>query len=248
MEQKNPTCLNCDTPLVGVYCHACGQSSKEGRLTNRRLLIEIPATGLDIERGFMHSIWNLATKPAATIQEYIEGKRIRHYKPFALLLGLLLTYFLLGSWLGWGNDIIKVNEGKDSGLGQFLSNNPQVLSVFSIVFIALGMRLTLFKARYNYAEHLYIHCFVLCVIQIYAIILGPLLVQFIATDIFSAAGVAARVALSCFVYYRMLNKKMNGAIVVLLTFAGYVLSLVFIVLVALGSLIIFFSLFPETAS
>ncbi|MFT5778420.1 MAG: hypothetical protein ACI837_001376 [Crocinitomicaceae bacterium] len=247
MKKENPTCLNCSTPLVGVYCHACGQSSKEGRITNRRLLVEIPATGIDVKRGFAHSIWTLATKPAATIKTYLEGKRVSHYKPFALLLGLLLVYFLIGSWLGWGNDLVEINEGKDSGVGKFLSENPQILSVFSMIFIALGMRLTLFKAGYNYAEHLYIHCFVLIVIQIYAIILGPVIVQFISADIFSVTTVFIQIILSCFVYYKLLHHKMNGAVIVLLTLLGHILSLILIAIVAVGILLLIFSVFPTAA-
>lgn len=54
------------------------------------MLDEIKYTFLHVNKGFVYTIKELFTRPGQSIKEFIEGKRIKHYKP------LLLVFVLAG--------------------------------------------------------------------------------------------------------------------------------------------------------
>ncbi|MBN8832719.1 MAG: DUF3667 domain-containing protein [Sphingomonadales bacterium] len=78
-------CLNCGTPLIGHYCHACGQSGHLHRSIGGFLH--------DILHGVFHfegKIWNtlpmLFFRPGELTRRYIAGERARFVSPIAMFL------------------------------------------------------------------------------------------------------------------------------------------------------------------
>jgi hypothetical protein len=90
-------CLNCDTPLAGDYCHACGQRGHVHRT--------LGSLGHDLLHGILHfegKIWRtlpmLAWRPGDLTRRYIEGERARFVSPLALFLfSVFLLYAVLSS-------------------------------------------------------------------------------------------------------------------------------------------------------
>lgn len=85
-------CLNCDTKLVGPYCHQCGQ---EGHLHRT-----LSAVWHDLLHGVMHfegKLWHtlplLAAKPGELTRRYIHGHRARFISPLALFLFAVFIMF-----------------------------------------------------------------------------------------------------------------------------------------------------------
>jgi hypothetical protein len=85
-------CLNCGTPLVGSYCHACGQHAHVHRT--------LTAFFHDFLHGVLHfegKIWRtlpmLAWKPGELTRRYIDGERARFISPVALFLFSVFLMF-----------------------------------------------------------------------------------------------------------------------------------------------------------
>ena len=92
-------CLNCETPLQGAFCHACGQKAQIHR--------SISGIMHDLVHGVLHldgKLWNtlplLVFKPGRLTREYIEGKRARHVSPMAMFLFSVFLMFAVFQALG----------------------------------------------------------------------------------------------------------------------------------------------------
>jgi len=103
LRKKHPdqpeNCLNCDTLLVGAYCHACGQVGHTHRT--------IGAFGHDLLHGALHfegKFWRtlpmLAFRPGRLTRRYIEGARARFVSPMALFLFSVFLMFAVFTALG----------------------------------------------------------------------------------------------------------------------------------------------------
>lgn len=102
-KEKHPhqpdNCLNCDTPLVGAYCHACGQPGHIHR--------SLGAVGHDLLHGALHfegKFWRtlpmLIFRPGRLTRRYIEGARARFVSPMALFLFSVFLMFAVFQVLG----------------------------------------------------------------------------------------------------------------------------------------------------
>ncbi|GAA0268944.1 DUF3667 domain-containing protein [Alteraurantiacibacter aestuarii] len=92
-------CLNCDTPLIGAYCHACGQHGHVHRT--------IGAFWHDLMHGALHldgKMWRtlplLVLRPGRLTRRYIEGARARFVSPMALFLFSVFLMFAVFQMLG----------------------------------------------------------------------------------------------------------------------------------------------------
>jgi hypothetical protein len=92
------SCANCQTPLTGTFCHACGQRDH----VHRSLL----HLGEEFLHGLLHfdtKAWHtlplLAAKPGKLTREYVQGKRTRYVSPLALFLFMVFFMFFVVSSL-----------------------------------------------------------------------------------------------------------------------------------------------------
>jgi hypothetical protein len=83
-------CLNCSTHFKGNFCPHCGQSATVKRITAAVLLEDIMHFFTHLEKGFLHTTWNLLVKPGFVSLNYLAGKRKKYQKP--------VSYFLI--WTG----------------------------------------------------------------------------------------------------------------------------------------------------
>jgi hypothetical protein len=91
-------CANCETALVGAYCHACGQrTSAHGELSMRRFL----ATGVhevsDVDSVLLRTLRTLLLRPGQLTVDYLAGRRAGRYSPFKLYV-LVSALYLLVAW------------------------------------------------------------------------------------------------------------------------------------------------------
>lgn len=106
------TCKNCSNEFDGHYCNQCGQPAETHEMNVYFLVHDIQHGFFHIEKGILFTIKELFTRPGHSIREYLQGKRVKHFKPISLvlllagILGLLSHYFhvdILG-------DTVKVNS------------------------------------------------------------------------------------------------------------------------------------------
>ena len=92
------TCLNCGAPLLGDYCHDCGQHAHVHR--------SLGAFGHDLLHGVFHfegKIWRtlpmLAWRPGELTRRYIDGQRASFVGPLPLFLFSVFLMFAVVSQL-----------------------------------------------------------------------------------------------------------------------------------------------------
>ena len=111
-------CLNCGTPLVGQFCHSCGQ--------NGHLHKTIGAIGHDLMHGVLHlegKTWRtlpmLAFKPGDLTRRYIAGERARFVSPMAIFLfSVFLMFAVVAQLPGWKLDSDMFKPGVIDGMMQ----------------------------------------------------------------------------------------------------------------------------------
>src|SRR4051812_27858595 len=93
------TCKNCANEFEGNFCNNCGQKAKTERLNWRYVSDEGKYVFLHFNGGLMYSIRQLFTRPGDSIRDFIEGKRVHHYKPILLVVVLAGVYRVLMHYL-----------------------------------------------------------------------------------------------------------------------------------------------------
>jgi hypothetical protein len=153
---ENRRCINCNHTYKGNYCPACGQSSHEGRINAHYFLHDIPHSVFHIDKGFFYTLKSLFTRPGYMIEEYLQGKRVKHFRPFAyvVIMSAICTFLIKGiEWL-----TAKIALSNDPGATLPVNDNffAHYFSVFIFImipFASLVTWLTFYKRKYNYWEH-----------------------------------------------------------------------------------------------
>ncbi len=157
-------CANCGTTSVGAYCHACGQRIETHRLTLPHLLHEIPHAVFHVDRGFLVTIFALATRPGRTMNAYLDGHRVRYFNPLSLLMILAGLCALAYAKLRF--DFTPLTAGmpaKDAA--NFKKVFDAVLNNYTLGLVAMlpGAAFTswlIMGRNRNYGEHLAINAFI----------------------------------------------------------------------------------------
>ncbi|MBW7676351.1 DUF3667 domain-containing protein [Chryseobacterium chendengshani] len=88
-------CKNCGNLFEGKYCNQCGQSAKTKRINYEFLWEDIQHGLLHYDKGISYSLKKLFEKPGYIIEDYIEGKRINHFRPISMVIVMATIYALI---------------------------------------------------------------------------------------------------------------------------------------------------------
>ena len=123
---ETPRCLDCDAPLTGRFCSACGQQARDPDPTLRELLGEAWDAFVSVDGRVLSSLRLLLLNPGALTAEYLRGRRTRYLAPLRLYLLCSVAYFLVASLvpdrperetnkrLVTGTDTIELSSRSDS--------------------------------------------------------------------------------------------------------------------------------------
>ena len=89
------TCKNCGNVFDGNYCNQCGQSAKTKRISYEFLWEDIQHGLLHYDKGIGYSLKKLFEKPGYVIEDYIEGKRVNHFRPISMVIIMATIYALI---------------------------------------------------------------------------------------------------------------------------------------------------------
>jgi hypothetical protein len=178
------TCKNCGNEFKGKFCNECGQESSTDRLNLHYVLHEFKNNLIHIDKVGLYSIVQLFTRPGHSIREYIEGKRIKHYKPLALVIFLSTIYGVL--YHTYHIDLIsesniKIRSNSSISLfeiNEWLSSHYSWVIIAGIPFYSIGSYLLFRKLRYNFIEHLVLNTFIASQRLITQILLLPILLYY----------------------------------------------------------------------
>lgn len=182
------TCKNCNHDFEGKFCNNCGQSADTHRLNYKSLFKDLRKNFLKyFHGGIFYSLVQLFTRPGHTIREYIEGKRIKHFEPIALLLTLAALYGLLYHTFGINLFVDVSNHSSASQttnmnlINKWLSNNYSLATLLSVPIYSIASFIVFSKQQYNFIEHVYLNTFLGSQRIFLHLLVFPLLVMYNGT-------------------------------------------------------------------
>lgn len=148
------TCKNCKQTFKGHYCNNCGQTADTHKLDFHFLWHDIQHGLLYFDKGILYTAKKLFTEPGITIREYIEGKRVHHFKPISLVIVLASVYGLLCHFfdihiISSENNIEKVNQYNEWSTSHFAW-----ITLITIPFYTVGTYVFFRNQGYNFVEFL----------------------------------------------------------------------------------------------
>jgi Protein of unknown function (DUF3667) len=115
-ERKEKNCLNCETTVIGKYCHACGQENAEPKETVWQLVSHFFSDMTHFDGKVFTSMKDLILKPGFLSAEYMRGKRASYLNPIRMYLFTSFVFFLIFF------SLFKVDENKLNGSRAAISN------------------------------------------------------------------------------------------------------------------------------
>ena len=244
-------CKNCNHNFEGNFCNNCGQTINTHEINFKSVLHEIQHSIFHIDKGILYTTKELFQKPGQTIREYLNGKRVKHFKPFAYIFILstiyavllkltkkssFLTQFLEGFNIGTTddksiNDLDKVGEAVLWMANHYAYSTLLILPIFSF-----ASYLCFFKTQYNYFQHLILNSFVAGQRTVIYLIILPL--TYFITDkgtneTIDTMKVYLGVCLTIWTYYKFFNstKPIKRVLLTILTYLTMVTLIVILILI-----------------
>lgn len=164
MQKTSENCRNCDAKMLGEYCSKCGQK-KFTRIDLKYLISEFQYTLIHTNKGFLYSLKKLIINPGKSALEFIDGKRINHYKPILLCFLLSSTSVLLYKTLINYNSLVENTRFIEDVAVVNIVALPIRWSSFIYMFLlpvfSLPTFLALRKQGHNYFEHIILNTHIL---------------------------------------------------------------------------------------
>lgn len=163
----NKSCKNCGEVAQSNYCSNCGQSTETGRINFHYLSHEIQHSVLHVDRGILYTVKELLTRPGCTIKNYLEGKRVNYFKPFAFVVILGTIYGFIAHFFNAYPESSLMTEMGDEYARYNQMTLEWLYSHYSMVMLsltplsALSSFLIFRKSGYNYLEHLVIYSYII---------------------------------------------------------------------------------------
>jgi hypothetical protein len=130
--RDNPPCLNCDTPMLGEFCHHCGQPRRGMIRHLPGLLADFLDSVFNLDTRTVRTIWPLFAKPGFLSTEYFAGRRTRYVTPLRLYLFLSVIAFLAVAMVSQpqdqdGNAALTVGGPLESRIARIDANEKKQL-------------------------------------------------------------------------------------------------------------------------
>ncbi|RCH56451.1 hypothetical protein DJ568_00910 [Mucilaginibacter hurinus] len=233
----NPVCKNCNNTLHGNFCSNCGQTADTHPINFHYLWHDVQHTVLHVDKGFFFTLKELFTRPGHAIREFIDGKRVMHFKPFALVLVLAGAYGFLYHFFEI-NDIPQVTADRTlvqttSKTNDWLSSHYSLAVVMMLPFFALGSFLVFRKSGYNYVQNLVINLFLTAQLLVVSLLLFPLTYYYSVAAPGISTMVASTIGLALYIWsFIQLFKNESKVIIGLKALWSYILSLLFMLVLS----------------
>jgi hypothetical protein len=206
-------CQNCGHVFTGKYCPECSQRADTHRITWHYIWHELPHSIWHVDKGIAFTLRELFTRPGYTIREFLDGKRVNHYRPLALvlLLGALLVF--LSQSLGVrmsaqvqqtfsdaGDSPSEALKAFQSEVNQFTEKNQTLISLLTIPITSFFLWLFFRKKSRNYPEHLVANTF-LAVVSFFLSLILIVLIKIAGGTMAGFAAAFSLISLASFGYH-----------------------------------------------
>ena len=111
-ERKEKNCLNCQTTVVGRYCHLCGQENLEPKETVWHLVQHFFNDITHFDGKFFSTVKLLLRKPGFLSAEYIAGRRMSYLNPIRMYVFTSAFFFIILFSLKKPEDMVQSNTDR----------------------------------------------------------------------------------------------------------------------------------------
>lgn len=147
------TCKNCNQTFKGHYCNNCGQPADTHKINAHFLWHDIQHGLLHFDNGIPYSIKQLFIRPGHSIREFIEGKRVRHFKPLSLVAVLAALYGFLYHYFKINLFQSSADSGIDYGdFNEWMATHFSWVAIATIPIYTVGTYIVFRKQGYNFFE------------------------------------------------------------------------------------------------
>jgi hypothetical protein len=184
----NITCKNCHQTFKGHYCSNCGQTAETHKLNLHYLWHDIQHGLFHFDSGIAYTVKQLFTRPGHSIREFIEGKRVKHFKPVSLVMVLATAYIALIHLLHielYVDTYDTLSSNSHINVEQFKEWMASHFAWITLAFIPLhtiGTVICFRKQGYNFIEYFVLNTYKASQKLFVAILFIPLLYHFSGTQ------------------------------------------------------------------
>lgn len=165
-------CKNCSEFFSGNFCPNCGQDAHEHRINAQYFLHDIPHSVLHVDNGFFYTIKKLFAEPGLMIKEYLDGKRIKYFRPIGFVMVITALSSLLVKLLDWCTKYYLESRGGNYTESHNFFEHYFSLFIFMLIPVAsLVTWLTFVKKKYNFWEHFLANTYIAAQLNIFWILM-----------------------------------------------------------------------------
>jgi hypothetical protein len=158
------TCKNCNHIYTGHYCNNCGQTAETHQLNFHFLWHEIQHGLFHFDEGILYSGKQLFTRPGHTIREFLDGKRVKHFKPISMVIFLATFYGLLYHYYHISFAEPSLNGSSETGIdvskfNEWMGTHYAWATLLTIPLYTIGTSIAFRKQGYNLVEYFILNTF-----------------------------------------------------------------------------------------
>ena len=167
-------CKNCEHSFKGNFCPHCGQSAKVEHIRLGYFLHDIPHSVLHIDKGFFYTLGKLFINPGTALKDYLDGKRVKHFRPFAfvLIMSTISTIIIKLCQYAINIRFQKDNAGKIISSDNVFEHYPSLLIFLLIPLLSIVTWLCFKKRKYNYWEHFLVNTYLAAYLNVFLVIIN----------------------------------------------------------------------------
>lgn len=167
-------CTQCNSLLVGKYCHQCGQLHSGQKVSLLLLMRESLGTFFSLERSGLATIISLLKSPKHIVVNYLAGNRGYFQPPNKLIFYALIVFGLHLSWVD--NTVLNLSFEVE-GI------SPSIFFMLIVIpVLALAGWLLYGARKHSYADHLVANSYLVPVWYILLTLFGDIVDYFYQRD------------------------------------------------------------------
>ena len=150
-------CKNCGTAVEKNFCTNCGQSVTVQRITTAFVLNDLIHGVFHIHHGLLFTTKELLLRPGQMIRDYLNGRRVKHFRPVTMVLVLSAAYLVISH--GMNVTIFETDPNASGKLNRWLETHYSHSELLLLPIFALSSFLMFRKRGENLAEWFTFHAF-----------------------------------------------------------------------------------------
>jgi hypothetical protein len=210
---------------------------------------EVKYVVLHLNKGFLYSVKQLLTRPGDTVRDFLEGKRVNHYKPILLVFVLAGLNGFLSQYINCKGVMPEINNNPIAKelpkMMNWISSHYAVVELTLLPLYSLCSWFAFKKFGYNYIENIIINCFASSQRLILGLITIPILYLVDSEHLMVVSSLIALpiYGVTIWLYLQLYKKEVVGDVIVRLLLFGFLATVTFISMILISEIIYFFYLY-----